>query len=177
MKRGQPLWPRFLPTNWVLNFATLGPVGRVKRAPGTFGALAGLLYFTVFFALLPWWLVLVLSLPPLYLAVALCGEAEFRLGQRDPGMVILDEFVVMPLCFLGWQALPDLPDRWSIPTPWIIFLIGFGFFRLYDITKPLGISRLQTLSSGWGVVADDVAAALATCATLHTLGWVLESFI
>jgi len=174
---GQPIWPRLLSSRWVVALATLGPVGKVKKAPGTWGSLAGLFYFTVFFEPLSWWLALLLTLPMLYLAVAICGEAEVRLGLRDPGMVILDEFVVMPLCFLGWQALPDLPDRWSIHTPWIIFLIGFGFFRLYDITKPLGISRLQTLSSGWGVVADDVAAALATCATLHTLGWVLESFI
>jgi phosphatidylglycerophosphatase A len=169
MIRGQPLWPRFLPTNWVLNFATLGPVGRIKRAPGTFGSLAGLLYFTVFFALLPWWLVLVLSLPPLYLAVALCGEAEFRLGQRDPGMVVLDEFVVMPLCFLGWQALPS---EWSHDAPWAVFLTGFALFRLFDVSKPLGISRLQNLPGGWGVVVDDVAAALAACASLHGLGWV-----
>jgi len=164
MIRGQPLWPRFLPTNWVINFATLGPVGRVKRAPGTFGSLAGLLYFTVFFSPLSWWLVVLLSLPPLYLAVALCGEAEFRLGQRDPGMVVLDEFVVMPLCFLGWETLPA--------APWVVFLTGFALFRLFDVTKPLGISRLQNLPGGWGVVLDDVAAAFAACASLHGVGWV-----
>jgi len=152
----------------VLNFATLGPVGRIKRAPGTFGSLAGLLYFTVFFAPLSWWLVVVLSLPPLYLAVALCGEAEFRLGQRDPGMVVLDEFVVMPLCFLGWHFLPL---EWVRNGPWAVFLAGFALFRLFDISKPLGIGRLQALPGGWGVVADDVAAALAACASLHGLGW------
>src|ERR1035438_5194885 len=37
------------------------------------------------------------------LAVGICGEAEVRLGRHDPGEVILDEFVAMPLCFLGWQ--------------------------------------------------------------------------
>lgn len=168
MLRGQPVWPRFLPTNWVLNFATVGPVGRVKRAPGTVGAFAGLLYFVVLFAALPWWLVVLLSLPPLYLAVAMCGEAEFRLGQRDPGMIVLDEFVVMPLCFIGWQALPAV---WAQDAPWAVFLAGFGLFRLFDISKPLGISRLQRLPGGWGVVADDVAAALVSCAVLHGLGW------
>lgn len=168
MLRGQILWPRFLPTPWVVNFATVGPVGRVKKAPGTFGSLAGLLYFTVFFATLPWWVVVLLSLPALYLAVAMCGEAEFRLGQRDPGMVVLDEFVVMPLCFLGWQYLPE---KWCTDARWAIFLGGFALFRLFDISKPLGISRLQDLPGGWGVVADDVAAALVSCASLHALGW------
>jgi phosphatidylglycerophosphatase A len=79
----------------------------------------------------------------------------------------LDEFVVMPLCFLGWQALPA---AWVADARWAVFLGGFGLFRLFDIAKPLGISRLQDLPGGWGVVADDVAAALAACATLHAAG-------
>lgn len=165
MTPGQPLWPRFLPSAWVINIAMLGPVGRVRRGPGTAGSFAGLLYFTVLFAGLPWWLNVLMCLPALYLAVAICGEAEFRLGQRDPGGVVLDEFVVMPLCFLGWQ---DLPRDWP---NWAIFLAGFALFRLFDIAKPLGISRLQNLPGGWGVVADDAAAALATCASLHLGRW------
>lgn len=169
MTPGQPMWPRFLPSAWVINIAMLGPVGRVRRGPGTAGSFVGLLYFTVFFAGLPGWLVLVMSLPALYLAVALCGEAEFRLGERDPGGVVLDEFVVMPLCFIGWQALPA---AWVADWRWAIFLGGFAVFRGFDIAKPFGISRLQNLPGGWGVVADDVAAALATCLTLHAAGWV-----
>lgn len=171
MIRGQPVWPKFLPTSWVIGLAMLGPVGRVRHGPGTAGSLAGLLYFTVFFATLPaahaWWLTIVLSLPALYLAVAICGEAEFRLGQRDPGGVVLDEFVVIPLCFIGWQWLPP---EWTADWRWVVFLGGFALFRLFDIAKPLGIARLQTLPGGWGVVADDLAAALATCTTLHVTG-------
>ena len=50
---------------------------------------------------------------------------------------------------------------------WVIFLVGFGLFRLFDIVKPFGIRRLQDLPAGWGVVVDDLAAALAACATMH----------
>ena len=46
-----------------------------------------------------------LSAIGVYVAIAICGEAEFRLGRRDPGEVVLDEFVAIPLCFLGWPAL------------------------------------------------------------------------
>ena len=168
MRPGQPVWPRFLPTAWVVNLAMLGPVGRVRHGPGTAGSFAGLLYFTVFFAAAPWWLAILLSLPALYFAVAICGEAEFRLAQRDPGGVVLDEFVVMPLCFLGWQHLPAV---WVADWRWAIFLGGFGVFRLFDIAKPRGIARLQELPGGWGVVADDLAAALATALTLHAAGF------
>lgn len=158
----QPVWPRFLPTSTVLACATLGPIGTKLPAPGTWGSVAGLMYFTVFFAGSYGVLgTLILSAIGAYVAVAICGEAEFRMGRRDPGEVILDEFVAIPLCFLGWPALIN-------PLPaWAIFLIGFGLFRLFDIWKPLGISKLQNLPGGWGVVVDDLAAALVTCAVMH----------
>jgi phosphatidylglycerophosphatase A len=166
MSFAHPIWPRFLPTPTVLAIARLGPVGRLK-APGTWGSLAGLMYQLVFFHYLGPIVGFLCTLPGLWFAVAMCGEAEFRLGRRDPGEVVLDEFVVMPLCFLGWpwmlHALPDAP--WI--GPWIPLLAGFAVFRFFDILKPLGISKLQNFPGGWGVVADDAAAALATCATLH----------
>ncbi|MSU69660.1 MAG: phosphatidylglycerophosphatase A [Opitutaceae bacterium] len=166
MKLRQPSWPRLLPTTTVLACATLGPVGRRLPAPGTWGSVAGLFYFTVFFAdrLGPADALLLNGLG-LYLAVAFCGEAEFRLGRKDPGEVILDECMAMPLCFLGWtHLLGPLPA-------WAVFLTGLGLFRLFDITKPLGIRRLQKLPGGWGVVVDDVAAALATCGVMHGAQW------
>lgn len=158
----QPVWPRFLPTSTVLACATLGPVGTKLPAPGTWGSVAGLMYFTVFFAGSYGVLgTLILSAIGTYVAVAICGEAEFRMGRRDPGEVILDEFVAIPLCFLGWPHLVDpLPN-------WAVFLTGFALFRLFDIWKPLWIGRLQKLPGGWGVVADDLAAALVACAVMH----------
>jgi phosphatidylglycerophosphatase A len=48
---------------------------------------------------------------------------------------------------------------------------GFALFRLFDIAKPFGISRLQRLPGGWGVVIDDLAAALVACAVLHGGVW------
>jgi len=105
-----------------------------------------------------------------YVAVALCGEAEIRLEKQDPGEVILDEFVAIPLCFLGWPALLAAMPAWGA------LIAGFALFRLFDIVKPLGISRLQALPGGWGVVIDDTAAALVSCATLHGGVWLWTTF-
>ena len=156
-----------MPTPLVLTLARLGPIGPNLPAPGTWGSAVGLLWVVVAF----WWprleigCTLALILASSYAAVALCGEAELRLGKTDPGEIILDEFVAMPLCFLGWPALVG-------PLPaWGVLAAGFGLFRFFDIAKPLGIYRLQTLPGGWGVVIDDLAAALATCATLHLGAW------
>ena len=50
---------------------------------------------------------------------------------------------------------------------WAVALGGLLLFRLFDIAKPFGIRRVQNLTGGWGVVVDDVAAALLTCVVLH----------
>jgi phosphatidylglycerophosphatase A len=165
MPLSQPNWTRRWPTVWVVGLATLGPIGRRLPAPGTWGSVAGAGYFWVAFA--GWGMTwnLLASAVGAYAAVAICGEAETRLGKQDPGEVILDEFVAMPLCFLGWSALV------AVWPAWLVVAAGFALFRLFDILKPLGISRLQSLPGGWGVVVDDLAAALAACATLHLGCW------
>jgi phosphatidylglycerophosphatase A len=154
---------RRLPSSWVVGLATLGPLGQRMPAPGTWGSLAGTLYFTVGFTRMPWWEVMVVTALVSLVAVAVCGEAEVRLGRQDPGEVILDEFVVMPLCFLGWRGLLQFWPGWALLSA------GFALFRFFDIVKPLGIKRTQNLPGGWGVVVDDVVAALAACGSLHLL--------
>ncbi len=169
MKFAQPGWTKSLSTPVVLAWATLGPIGTSFPAPGTWGSVAGLIYFFLGFRYMGVTENLVVSAVGAYFAIALCGEAEIRLEKRDPGEVILDEVVAMPLCFLGWQWL-------VAPAPaWAVLLAGFALFRLYDIWKPWVIDSLQELPGGWGIVLDDVAAALATCATLHLAHavWVL----
>ena len=165
MSLAQPAWTRALPTALVVGLATLGPLGRKLPAPGTWGSAAGLLYFAVFFRRGGFLENVGATTIGALVAVGICGEAERRLRKKDPGEVILDEFVAMPLCFLGWGALVRVWPAWAV------LLAGFLLFRLFDIAKPLGIARLQRLPGGWGVVVDDLAAALVACAVLHGIVW------
>ncbi|MFT3781497.1 MAG: phosphatidylglycerophosphatase A [Nibricoccus sp.] len=165
MRLRQPIWSRFLTTKIVLSLARVGPLGKMRKAPGTWGSLGGLLYQLLIFHTLQPLTVVVFSLLGLWFAIGICGEAEFRLGKRDPGEVVLDEFVVMPLCFIGWTHIAAVLPGWA--SPWTVYVAGFALFRLFDILKPFGISKLQDLEGGWGVVMDDVAAALASCAVMH----------
>lgn len=158
----QPQWPRRWPTALVVGLATLGPLGRIPWAPGTWGTLAGVAFFAGVLTSLPTAALIAVALLLSWAAVGICGEAELRLGRNDPGCVILDEFAVMPLCFLGWPELAAI-----VPSPWVVFALGFALFRLLDIRKPFGIRAVQVLPGGWGVVADDFAAALGTCLLLH----------
>jgi phosphatidylglycerophosphatase A len=143
--------------------ATLGPIGRRLPAPGTWGSLAGLLYFRVFFSQTSLLENVAISAIAAVIAAFICGQAEIQLRKTDPGEVILDEFVAMPLCFLGWSMLVH---RWPV---WAVLLGGFALFRFFDIWKPLGIRQLQRIHGGWGVVIDDTAAALVACGVLHVL--------
>jgi phosphatidylglycerophosphatase A len=166
MRLNEPQWPRLLPAKLVVGLATLGPLGMRMPAPGTWGSLAGVLYTLAFFSRIGWVPTLLVTVALSYLAVGLTGEGARRLGKTDPGEIILDEFIVMPLVFLGTTG--GYLASWP---PWAVLSLGFGLFRLFDITKPLGISRLQRWPGGWGIVADDFVAALAACASLHLAGW------
>jgi len=97
-------WTAYLPSNVVTNVATLGPLGFWGKAPGTNGSIAGLLLYTVMFHQLhPFFYGIFLALL-VYLSIAFCGEAEKRMFRADPGEVILDELVAMPICYFGLQG-------------------------------------------------------------------------
>ncbi len=152
-----------LPDRFVLTAATLGPIGTRLPAPGTFGSLAGVALAMLYVPFAHPILSLVLTGLLVTFAIPVCGEAEIRLGARDPGEIILDEVVAVPLVFIGIFPLPEATPGWTF------ILAGFFLFRFFDILKPLGISRLQSLPGGKGVVMDDVAAALAAAIVLNLL--------
>lgn len=148
--------------DWITNLATCGPLGSWGPAPGTNGALLGWAGFIVLHYSLAW------QPGPIELgllalaAVIICGIAERRLGQRDPSQVILDEVVAMPICFLGLDPLHLYTSQ-----AWLVLLAGLTLFRFFDVVKPWPIHYLQSLPGGWGIVIDDLGAALATAFTLH----------
>jgi phosphatidylglycerophosphatase A len=167
------LWARLLPDAWVHGLATVWGAGNVPKAPGTVGAAIGVVWYVTVFVTAPTWLYWALLVISLFAAAGICGESAARLGKKDPGEVILDEVVVMPLCFMGFDSWYDRGHAW-----WIL-LLGFALFRLFDITKPGLIGRMDRMEGGWGILLDDVAAALATCAVMHLIlstGWI-ERFI
>lgn len=165
MRERNPIWG-LMPRRLILGITNFGPIGQLK-APGTWGSVVGILLFTVIFAPLAPVYYLLLSLFLIFVAVPFCEEAEIRLGRKDPGCVILDECVAIPVCFFSIPFQPGEP-AW----PWI--LGGFALFRFFDILKPLGIGKLQNLQGGWGVVADDIAAAVATNICLQIIYFFLQ---
>ncbi len=161
----QHLWVKALPDHVVISIATLGPIGNFKPAPGTWGTVAGIIWFSIAYWNLNLLGTLVFSAVSIYLAIQICWEAENRLKMRDPGKIVLDEFVAIPLCFIG------TPQLLHSDFAWVVVLLVFLFFRLFDIWKPFGIKKLQNYPGGIGVVVDDLAAALLTAAVLYLLAF------
>ena len=100
------------------------------------------------------------------LSVWLCGEAEIILNETDPGSVVLDEIIAIPVCFAAWTwhyhlhhgIFPQISNMTQ--TDWFWILGIFAAFRFFDIAKPWPVRQSQNLPGGWGVTIDDLLAAV-----------------
>ena len=78
--------------------------------------------------------------------------------------------VLALLCLMLFSAVivfAFAAGRYRLPS--LDVLVGFGLFRLFDITKPFPIRRLERLKGGVGVMADDVGAGIFALALLMIL--------
>ena len=128
-------------------------VGNAPVAPGTFGSLWGLPLVWGLKQLPPtgYWAVAAMIVP---VGVWACGRACRVMQKHDPGAVVIDEIAAFPIVF----AAVDF-------TPWSAVL-GFIWFRLFDISKLWPVKRLEELPGGWGVMADDLGAGVYAGAAL-----------
>ncbi|MEO1193269.1 MAG: phosphatidylglycerophosphatase A [Pseudomonadota bacterium] len=154
------------PPRWALAVSTLGGIGFLKPAPGTYGSLAALPPA----ALLAWyggvWALVLGFLAVTLLGIwsaALYGEAT---GRKDPPEVIIDEVAGQWLTLLP-LTVSDLV--WS----WPLWLASFALFRLFDILKPWPCDPLERLDGGLGVMADDLMAGLYGALVMTLLLWFL----
>jgi phosphatidylglycerophosphatase A len=146
--------------------ATLGPIGKKCPAPGTFGSFAGVLAVLLlsWSTQLPLLTIGLLFIPLILVGIPICTEAEKSIGRSDPGEVIWDEFASIPLVYIGLPASISLVN----PREMLVWLfVGFIYFRIFDIIKPLGIKRIQHIGKGLGVMIDDVLAAVYASGLLH----------
>ncbi len=144
-------------------FLTLFFSGYSKKAPGTIGSLVALLLG------LP---VLIFSANTLFLSAVLIGliaiaqidKEEEESKIHDSSYIVIDELVGMWLA----MAISGLSLAGVI--------LSFIFFRIYDITKPSLIGKIdKEVKGGLGVVADDalagVLAGLSVLLAINILGF------
>ncbi len=146
---------------WATWISTAGGIGYFPVFPGTVGSGLGLL---MFFALrsisAPVYIAFLLVLFGVGVYTSTLSEQVFQ--KKDAGSIIIDEIHAMLLVpFL----LPQTPFWW---------IAGFIVFRFFDIKKPPPIRRFEKMPKGWGVMMDDLIAALYTVLTLRLLEQFLD---
>ena len=137
---------------WI-NLATLGPVGRIRPAPGTWGSLAALLP-AAGMAMAGDWLLEIGVVVACIIGVKAADIYEAHSGKKDDSEVVIDELAGQ------WIALLVIPFDWR----W--WLTAFLLFRLFDIAKPGPVKMAERLPGGIGVMADDVVAGVLVATLL-----------
>ncbi len=132
--------------------------------PGTVGAIWGVPLAWGLAQLHPLWQAAIL-IALFVIGIPICQRAAEALGRKDPGAVVFDEIVSMPLVFM----FVDLRTG-SNAQVIALLVVGYLLHRLFDITKPPPARQAERMQpAGLGIMADDVIAGLYACAALHLL--------
>ena len=137
--------------------------GLAPKAPGTVGTLLGLPLFWLVVAVaqdLPNQIIFLIA--TFLLGIWACGRTGRTLGIADHGGMVWDEIVAFALVML------------FTPAGWLWMALAFALFRLFDILKPWPIRLADThFKSGFGVMFDDLLAALYAIAIIKGLQWLV----
>jgi phosphatidylglycerophosphatase A len=140
---------------FIYAICSVGGSGYFPKAPGTFASL--LATITYFFVNPHWQTLSLLIVTSLVLGILLTPYIEQNSG-KDPSLIVIDEVAGQ------WLAFLFLPQN-----NLAILITGFILFRIFDIWKPLGINKLQSIKSGWGVMLDDILAGVYANIILQVL--------
>ena len=139
--------------------------GLIKPAPGTWGTLMGWLLWFPLSALVSheMWMAVFLVAAYAY-GSFICQKVAQDMGTADHGGVVWDEIVAFWLVLF---VISPLPVIWQA--------VAFGVFRLFDIMKPWPIAFFdERLKNGFGVMWDDIIAALYSLFVIAVLVRVVE---
>jgi phosphatidylglycerophosphatase A len=124
-------------------FITLGPIGYLPFAPGTYGSAFACILIYFFPVVFTHYLFVAI-----FIVISLIVLNNLVLEEKDPGNVVIDEVAGMFVSMAGHTiSFPGL-------------LAGFLLFRFFDIIKPYPIRKVEALRKGYGILADDVIAGI-----------------
>jgi len=147
-----------IPDGFSRMVATFFYLGYIPVAPGTVGALGGLLLYllldTAFPGFIPavWadlsWSYLLFLVVFFGLGVWTAGRAERAGGIKDAPEIVIDEaFSIFITFFL-------------LPISLAVLIGGFLLNRLFDIRKPFPATLAEKVSGGGGIMLDDLVSAV-----------------
>jgi phosphatidylglycerophosphatase A len=155
---------------------TVGYIGLLRPAPGTWGSAAAVLAGLVLDRVAGFPGLLLATVAVTALGFWACARALAGRPGEDPAEIVIDEVAGQ------WVALL-LPSAafwsrgWETWLPWPAWVCAFLAFRLFDIWKPWLIGRADRRSDAAGVMLDDLWAGLFAGVAVIVLGVVWHAFI
>ena len=144
-------------------FTSCFGLGRLPLAPGTWGSLPPVIIFGLMSHFGASSTMITNVMAALVLAgsvvcVQFAPAAIAATGKNDPREVVADEFAGQAVTFLfsPFLAMGSATNRQILITAFV----GFVLFRLFDISKPWPIRKLEKYPAGWGILADDLLAGV-----------------
>lgn len=108
--------------------ATLGGIGKIPIAPGTWGSIFGFLVFIYVSHYVDMLIVVILSIP---FSIWICEKASINLIEKDHKSIVIDELVGI------WVALAPALYLSTQSSRTLYVVLALIFFRIFDILKPL----------------------------------------
>lgn len=141
-------------------------LGRLPIAPGTWGSLPSVVVFVVTYYTGASLMVRSVTMAFLVLMGSfICVKSAplmiAKTGNNDPAEVVIDE--------LAGQAVTFLFTPMVVKKIWIVAVLGFLLFRVFDIVKPWPCHKLEKLKAGWGILMDDLFAGIYAAIVLLVL--------
>ncbi|MDH4219547.1 MAG: phosphatidylglycerophosphatase A [Candidatus Aminicenantes bacterium] len=128
--------------------ATCLGLGHFPLAPGTVTSAVIVILYKFFLHKLNWPFYLLMFLLLFLLGVYVSNVYSRALKKEDPRSVVIDE------------AAGQLLALFLLNPQWTICLASFVLFRFFDIVKPFPIKNAEDFPKGFGIMLDDVVAAL-----------------
>ena len=128
--------------------ATMGGIGKLPFAPGTWGSLIALVLFVILSHYIN---MIYLGLLVIILSIWICEKASVNLVDKDHKSIVIDELAGMWLALMPALYLSSQSSRTSYA------VCAFIIFRFFDIYKPFPISYFdRNFKNGFGIVLDDL---------------------
>ena len=138
-------------------------LGQLPIAPGTWGSLPPVIIFGLLCYFGASQAIITNIMAALILAggvvcVQFAPAAIAATGKNDPHEVVADELAgqSVPFLFNPFLTTGTETDMQIL----IIAFVGFVLFRIFDISKPWPIRKLEKYPAGWGILADDLLAGV-----------------
>jgi phosphatidylglycerophosphatase A len=128
--------------------ATFFGVGYFPVAPGTLTSAIVVLSYKFFLHKLSWPIYLSLFFVLFALGVYVSDVTSRMMKKEDPRKVVIDE------------ATGQFLALFLLSPKWTLCAASFFLFRFFDILKPYPIKRVETFPRGFGIMLDDIVAAI-----------------